>query len=52
MAASLVVTSLVGFNLGMDTYNGIAATTRADGAQDLLDPPIGLFNSLEEDATI
>src|SRR5690349_7624913 len=43
MAASLVVTSLVGFNLGMDTYNGIAATAHVDRVQDLLDPPIGLF---------
>jgi hypothetical protein len=52
MAASLVVTSLVGFNLGMDTYKGIAASAPAAGVQDLLDPPVGLFNSLEEDATI
>ena len=50
MAASLLVTSLVGFNLGIDTYRSIAVDMRADGVQDLLDPPIGLFNGVEEDA--
>jgi hypothetical protein len=50
MAASLLLTSLVGFTLG--TSVSPVATPRATPAlaQDLLDPPTGLFNSLDEDS--
>lgn len=48
MAASLLVTSLVGFTLGNDTYANLASTSSRTVMQELLDPPAGLF-VLDED---
>jgi anti-sigma factor RsiW len=52
MAASIVVASIVGFTLGNDTYVSLAAHQPAISAQELLDPPSGLFTGLDEDANI
>jgi hypothetical protein len=52
MAASLVVTSLVGFTLGTSTYGNFAGSSLATLSQELLDPPTGLFNILDEDSAI
>lgn len=50
MAASVLVTSLVGFTLGNDTYSNLAGTSAVTAvSQDLLDPPTGLFYSFDED---
>jgi hypothetical protein len=49
MAASLLVTSLVGFALGSDTYLTLAGNARPGVGQELLDPPSGLFYSSDED---
>jgi hypothetical protein len=52
MAASLMVTSLVGFTLGNDAYVSFAGSAPATLSQELLDPPTGLFNSPDEDSAI
>jgi anti-sigma factor RsiW len=50
IAASLMVTSLVGFALGSDAYLSAANTSAADTTfQNLLDPPTGLFSGFGED---
>ena len=52
IAASLVITSVVGFNLGTDVYGSLAGNGSATLSQELLDPPSGLFNTLDEDSAI
>jgi hypothetical protein len=52
MAASVLVASIVGFTLGNDTYVSLAGHQPAISAQELLDPPSGLFTGLDEDANI
>jgi hypothetical protein len=48
MAASILVTSLLGFTLGNDTYANFASANGRTLVQELLDPPTGLF-VLDED---
>jgi len=49
MAASLVVTSLIGFTLGNSAYLSLAGGASPAFGQELFDPPTGLFNSLDEE---
>ena len=49
MAASLVVTSMIGFTLGNSAYTSLSSSASPALGQDLFDPPTGLFNSLDED---
>ncbi|HJT07944.1 MAG TPA: hypothetical protein VJ747_13515, partial [Stellaceae bacterium] len=49
IAASLVVTSMIGFTLGNSAYLSLAGSTAPALGQELFDPPTGLFNSLDED---
>lgn len=49
MAASILVTSLVGFALGNDTYSYLTSAPAPAVSQDLLDPPTGLFYGFDED---
>jgi anti-sigma factor RsiW len=49
VAASLVVTSMIGFTLGSSAYLSLARSTPSALGQELFDPPTGLFNSLAED---
>jgi hypothetical protein len=48
LAASIAVTSLVGFSLGSDAYSSFSSGASAGGF-DLLDPPGGLFTGFTED---
>ncbi len=50
LAASLLVTSLVGFGLGASST--LPETSDTPIAQDFLDPPVGLFNGLAEEPSI
>ncbi len=52
IAASLLVTSLVGFTLGSDAYMSLARSEPTTIAHDLLDPPAGLFQGLAEEPSI
>jgi anti-sigma factor RsiW len=52
MAASLLVASLAGFAMGNDTYATLAGVTNASLGQELMDPPVGLFNGIDEDPSI
>jgi anti-sigma factor RsiW len=52
VAASILVASLAGFAMGNTTYVSLAGGTPSSLSQDLLDPPIGLFNSSDEDSSI
>lgn len=49
VAASLVVTSMIGFTLGNSAYLSLAGSPTPALGQELFDPPTGLFNSLDED---
>jgi hypothetical protein len=49
MAASLVVTSLIGFTLGNSAYVSLVGGGSPAFGQELFDPPTGLFNSLDEE---
>ena len=49
MAASLVVTSLIGFSLGNSAYLSLVGGASPAFGQELFDPPAGLFNSLDEE---
>ena len=49
VAASLVVTSMIGFTLGNSAYISLAGSATPALGQELFDPPTGLFNSLDED---
>jgi anti-sigma factor RsiW len=51
IAASLLVASLAGFAMGHDTYLTLAGGGSAALSQELIDPPIGLFNGLDEDSS-
>ena len=51
LAASLLVTSLVGFTLGSDAYVSLARSTSPALGHELLDPPMGLFHSLDEESS-
>jgi hypothetical protein len=48
LAASIAVTSLVGFSLGSDAYASFSGGAGTNGF-DLLDPPVGLFTGFAED---
>ncbi len=52
MAASILVASLAGFAMGDDTYMTLTGGTNASLSQELLDPPTGLFNGMDEDSNI
>lgn len=52
MAASILVASLAGFAMGNDTYVTLAGGANASLSQDLMDPPTGLFNGMDEDSNI
>lgn len=52
IAASLLVTSLVGFTLGSDAYVSLARSTPTTLGHDLLDPPSGLFQGVGEEPSI
>ena len=52
MAASMLVASLAGFAMGNDTYVTLAGSSRPSLSQELLDPPTGLFNGIDEDSNI
>ena len=52
MAASLVLASAVGFNLGTDVYVNLARGTSSSLSQELLDPPSGLLGGADEDSAI
>src|SRR5258708_25953181 len=49
MAASLVVTSLIGFTLRNSAYLRLAGWASPALGHELFDPPTGLFNSLDEE---
>lgn len=49
LAASLLVTSMIGFTLGSSAYLSLAGAALPAFGQELFDPPTGLFNSLDED---
>jgi hypothetical protein len=53
LAASLVVTSLVGFELGNDAYANFAGQPPAaeSALHELLDPPLSVFSADEDQAT-
>jgi anti-sigma factor RsiW len=50
MAASLLVACLAGFATGNDTYATLSGGANASLSQELLDPPTGLFNGMDEDS--
>jgi hypothetical protein len=52
MAASIVLASLAGFATGSSTYAELEGDSQPTVSQQLLDPPIGLFDSAGEDASI
>lgn len=52
MAASIVVASLAGFEMGNSTYATLAGRSTVSFGQELLDPPTGLFSGADEDSNI
>jgi hypothetical protein len=50
VAASMLLTSLVGFALGNDTYVSLSGNSQPTLGQELFDPPTGLFGSVDEDS--
>ncbi len=52
MAASLLVACLAGFAMGDDTYMTLSGGSPLSLSQELLDPPSGLFNGIDEDSNI
>ncbi len=52
MAASMLVASLAGFAMGNDAYVTLTDSSRLSLSQELLDPPTGLFNGVDEDSNI
>lgn len=52
MAASIVLASLAGFATGSSTYAELEGDSQPTVSQQLFDPPIGLFDSAGEDASI
>jgi len=51
MAASFLVTTVVGLTLGYDTYMKVASISPSL-VQETLDPPTGLFSGADEDSSI
>jgi hypothetical protein len=51
VAASLLVTSMIGFTLGSSTYLSLNDSATPAFGQELFDPPTGLFNSLDEESS-
>ncbi|HUH85762.1 MAG TPA: hypothetical protein VLX85_14220 [Stellaceae bacterium] len=51
MAASVLVASFVGFAMGNDTFVTLAGGSAPALSLELLDPPTGLFNELDEDSS-
>ncbi len=51
MAASVLVASFVGFAMGNDTFITLAGRSATSLSLELLDPPTGLFNGLDEDTS-
>ena len=52
VAASLLVVSLLGFELGTDAYTSLLSADQQAGlSQDLFDPPSGIFSSLGEESS-
>lgn len=51
MAASLLVASFIGFAMGNDTFVTLAGGNAPALSLELLDPPTGLFNGLDEDSS-
>lgn len=53
IAASLLATSLIGFELGSDTYVSLTGsqTSAISAFHDLFDPPGGILPGLEDDST-
>ncbi|HZB89809.1 MAG TPA: hypothetical protein VE397_00105 [Stellaceae bacterium] len=51
MAASILVASLVGFEMGNSTYATLTGGSATSLSQELLDPPTGLFNADEDSNT-
>ncbi|HUB97179.1 MAG TPA: hypothetical protein VL993_14755 [Stellaceae bacterium] len=52
LAASLVITSMVGFTLGNSAYSNFAGQPAAEGAlHELLDPPLNVFSEDEDSST-
>jgi len=52
IAASMLVASLAGFAMGDNTYVTLAGSSPPSLSQELLDPPTGLFNGIDEDSNI
>ena len=52
MAASIVLASLAGFATGKDTYLTLAGSSPPSLGQEVLDPPMGMFNGYDEDSNI
>lgn len=52
IAASVLVASLAGFVTANDTYVTLAGGSRSSLSQELLDPPTGIFNGIDEDSNI
>jgi anti-sigma factor RsiW len=52
VAASILVASLAGFATGNDTYVTLAGSSPPSLSQEVLDPPTGLFNGIDEDSSI
>jgi hypothetical protein len=51
MAASVLAASFVGFAMGTNTFVTLAAGNGTALSLELLDPPTGLFNGLDEDSS-
>jgi len=51
MAASVLVACFVGFAMGNDTFVTLAGNGAPALSLELLDPPTGLFNGLDEDTS-
>jgi hypothetical protein len=51
MAASVLVASFLGFAMGNDTFVTLAEGNGPALSLELLDPPTGLFNGLDEDSS-
>ena len=51
MAASVLAASVVGFSMGTDTFVTLAGGGTQTLSLELLDPPTGLFNALDEDSS-
>lgn len=53
MAASLVMATVLGYSVGHDAgiYTTLAGGPSAALGQELIDPPTGLFNGLDEDSS-